>query len=100
MRWRGRGWTTAIQSRLVPLGAALIFALPVCGLLRTATTPGLSEGKLESDLWHTAGPSAFVSLSSVSVLPVSQHHEMGWTCRLLLKFPVKDLDKKIINYRT
>ena len=48
---------------------------------------------------HTAGPSDFVGLSSVSLLPVSQHHEMGRTCRLLLNFLVKDLDKKIVSSR-
>lgn len=61
-------------------------------LWEAGVRPGLGMG-------HTAGPSDFVSLSSVSVLPVSQYHEMGWTCRLLLNFLVKDLDKKTVNYR-
>lgn len=30
---------------------------------------------------------------------MSQHHVMGWTGRLLLNFLVKDLDKKVVNYR-
>lgn len=98
---RGRGWTPEVHGRLVHFGAALIFVLPACGLLSTAATQNLFYRKLESlHAWgtgHTAGPRGFVSLSSVSFLPVSQHHVMGWTGRLLLNFLVKDLDTKVVN---
>lgn len=100
---QGRGWTAEVRSRLFRFGAALIFVLPACGLLSAAAAQGLVYRKLESYVHegrgHTAGPSDFVSLSSVSFLPVSQHHVMGWTGRLLLNFLVKDLDKIVVNYR-
>lgn len=98
--WTGRGWTV-VQNRLFRFWAALIFALPVRAVSCSSSRPVLwaAGTRCVFGMGHTAGPTDLVSLSSLSVLPVSHHHEMGWTYRLLLSFLVKDLDKKIKEYK-
>lgn len=83
--------TSLEQAVSVESSADLCFACVWLAVNCSKSGPGLMEARVICALGmgHTAGPGNFVSLSSVSVLAVSQHHEMGWTCSLFINLLVK-----------